>query len=82
MGYDAESWHLLERDIREQHLTEDAELRSSSPFGIKYNITAPLQGPNGESRWITTVGIIRPGEAFANLVTIEPARRQRGIADD
>lgn len=82
MGYDAESWHLLERDIREQHLTEDAELGSSSPFGIKYNITAPLQGPNGESRWITTVWIFRPGEPFADLVTIEPAKRRRSIADE
>jgi len=79
MGYDAENWQLLERDIREQHLTEGAERGSASSFGIKYNITAPLIGPNGATRWVTTVWIYRSGAEIADLVTIEPARRRRSI---
>lgn len=82
MGYDAENWQLLERDIREQHLTTGAERGSASSFGIKYNIIAPLVGPNGESRWVTTVWIFRAGEAFADLVTIEPAKRRRSVEDE
>jgi hypothetical protein len=78
MGYDAETWAVLEQDIRQQHLTANAERGTASPFGIKYTITAPLKGPNGATRWVTTVWIFRPGHDFADLVTIEPARRPRG----
>lgn len=45
MGYNAEKWWQLENDIREQHLTQRAEEGSASPFGIKYTITAQIQGP-------------------------------------
>lgn len=78
MGYDAEAWPILEQDIRQQHLTAKAERGAASPFGIKYTITAPLEGPNGETRWVTTVWIFRPGSDVADLVTIEPAQRPRG----
>ena len=81
MGYDAGKWQLLERDIREQHLTEVAERGSASPFGFKYNITVPLTGPNGASRWVTTVWISHPGAGVADLVTVEPAKR-RGRTED
>jgi len=82
MGYDADNWEVLERDIREQHLTQSAERGSASPYGIKYNITAPLKGPTGDTRWVTTVWIFRPGEAFAYLVTIEPAKRREDSRND
>lgn len=82
MGYNAEKWWQLENDIREQHLTQRAEEGSASPFGIKYIITAQIQGPSGESRWVTTVWIFRPGEDRAHLVTIEPARRRRSVQDE
>ena len=45
MGYNAEKWWQLENDIREHHLTQRAEEGSASPFGIKYTITAQIQGP-------------------------------------
>ena len=82
MGYDANNWQLLERDIREQHLTEYAERGSASSFGIKYNITALLIGPNGERRWLTTVWIFRSGTAVADLVTIEPAKRSGSVENE
>lgn len=82
MGYSADSWQLLERDIREQHLSEFVEKGSASPFGTKYNITALLIGPSGESRWITTVWIFRKGRSFADLVTVEPAKRRRNTENE
>ena len=77
MGYTADDWQQLERDIRDQHLTQSAESGQSSPYGRKYTITAPLRGPNGTTRQVTTVWIFRPGNDFAELVTIEPAARRK-----
>ena len=75
MGYSSEDWEQLEQDIRQQHLTQPAETGQVSPFGQKYTITASLQGPNGEQRWITTVWIIRPDQDWPEMITIEPAAR-------
>lgn len=55
MGYTAVNWRKMERDIREQHLTQPAEAGQPSPFGQKYTVTAPLVGPTGEARQLTTV---------------------------
>ncbi len=73
MGYLARDWQQLEHDIRAQHLTQPAEPGQLSPFGHKYTITAPLHGPTGEARQVTTVWIIRTGGSIPELVTITPA---------
>ncbi len=75
MGYTQSKWQELERDIREQHLSQPVELDQTTPFGRKYRITAVLQGPQGPSRQVTTVWIFRPGNDFAELVTLFPAAR-------
>ena len=77
MGYKREDWQRLERDIRQQHLSQPAESGRPSPYGKKYTITAPLRGPRGPARQVTTVWIFRAGNDFAELVTIEPATRQK-----
>jgi len=77
MGYGADNWQRLERDIREQHLSQPAVSGQPTPFGCKYTITAPLQGPKGLPRQVTTVWIVRSDSSFAELVTIEPAARER-----
>jgi len=76
MGYVAENWERLTNDIRQQHLSQSAEPGQPSIFGHKYTITAPIQGPIETPRWITTVWIFRPGQDFAALVTMEPAKRR------
>lgn len=77
MGYSAADWQRLERDIRTQHLNRPAEPGQPSLFGAKYTITGPFIGPSGEARWVTTVWIVRPGNDWAELVTIEPAPRRK-----
>jgi hypothetical protein len=77
MGYEANDWQRLEQDIRTQHLDQPAEPGNTSVFGRKYTITAPLRGPSGTSRRVTTVWIMRPDEDRADLVTVEPASRAR-----
>jgi hypothetical protein len=48
----------------------------------KYTITAPLRGPQGEVRQVTTVWIIRPNNDFPELVTIVPANRPKESEDE
>src|SRR6202165_4654144 len=55
MGYQQDSWMQLERDIRTQHLTQAIAAGKQSPHGLKYVITASLQGPVGAARQVTTV---------------------------
>jgi len=81
MGYTAEDWEKLERDIRAQHLSQPAEPGRESPFGHKFTVTAALQGPQGPARQVTTVWIIRPSNDYAELVTILPAARQEESED-
>lgn len=71
-GYAQKSWQVLEKDIREQHLSKDAKKGKSSPFGQKYAITAPLEGPNSVSIVVTSVWIFLEGEDAPRLVTLVP----------
>ena len=77
MGYEAGNWQRLEQDLRTQHLGQAAEPGSASPYGSKYAITAPLRGPLGTARQVTSVWIVRPHEDTPELVTIEPASRAK-----
>ena len=77
MGYTMANWEQLERDIRSQHLSQAAQSGKPSVYGRKFIITAPLHGPNGTVRQVTTVWIFRLDNDFAELVTIEPAARSK-----
>lgn len=77
MGYRQDDWQQLELDIRAQHLGQAMEPGKASAYGRKYTLTAPLQGPSGDARQVTTVWLVRPGNDFAELVTIEPAARRK-----
>lgn len=70
-GYTQASWERLEKDIREQHLSKDAKEGKLSPFGKKYDITAPLNGSNSIII-VTSVWIILKGEEVPRLITLIP----------
>ena len=78
MGYSRDRWQELADDIRSQLITRDAESGSPSPFGRKFTITGPLTGPNNRVvRQVTVVWIFRGDNDYAELVTIEPATRDK-----
>ena len=60
IGYRPESWEILETDLRQQHLTQEAEFSRATPHGDRYKIAAVLHGPRGsaniESVWQFDVG--------------------------
>ena len=75
MGYNQENYHILEVDLRNQHLTCDVQPGKVSIYGIKYEIVAPLVGPNGKKRVIRSVWMIRKGDSFARLITLIPEKK-------
>jgi len=76
IGYNQSNWEILENDLREQHLKSEATPGKSSPFGQKFEITAPIIGPNGEERMIKTIWMIKNNETFARFITLIPEKKQ------
>ncbi len=76
IGYDRSNWEIFEYDLREQHLTLEAIPGKSSPFGEKFEITAPIIGPNGEERMIKTIWMIKYNETVARFITLIPEKKQ------
>ena len=75
MGYNQENIHILEVDLRNQHLICDTKPGKVSIYGIKYEIVAPLVGPNGKKRVIRSVWMIRKGDTIAKLITLIPEKK-------
>ena len=75
IGYKQAQWQMLERDLREQHLSLEVLPGKQSIYGVKYEIVAPLTGPNAHQRWIRSIWMIRKGESVARFVTLIPEER-------
>lgn len=75
LGYSQDGFNRLEADLREQILALDAQAGWLSPYGQKYEILAPLTGPNGNTAWVRTIWIILTGETAPSLVTLIPAEK-------
>ena len=74
LGYSELQWEVLENDIRNQLLSNEAVKSEISEHGQKYSVKGVLTGPNGNSRTMVSVWIIRNGEEYPRLVTIYPHR--------
>lgn len=74
LGYTREEWTALERDLRSQILSLDAEETAPTRFGRKFIIRGSLTGPAGATSGVTTIWIIRFGEEEPRLVTAYPGR--------
>lgn len=75
IGYKQAQGQALEKDLREQHLSLEVLPGKQSIYGAKYEIVAPLAGPNGQRRWIRTIWMIRKGESVARFVTLIPEKQ-------
>jgi hypothetical protein len=72
-GFSLERPEELERDLRVQHLSLDAQRGKASPYGEKYEIVGPLAGPGGHVM-IRSVWIVRHGESAPRLITLIPEK--------
>jgi hypothetical protein len=75
LGYSQDTVLQLEADLREQVLSRDAQPGRASLYGQKYEILAPLTGPNGNTAWVRTIWIVLVGETAPRLVTLIPTEK-------
>jgi hypothetical protein len=57
-GYILDNWQQLERDLREQILTLEAQPTRKTKYGQKYQIVGSLICPNGRILKIKTIWIV------------------------
>ncbi len=70
-GYNLDNWQQLEKDLREQILTLEAQPTLKTKYGQKYQIIGSLICPNGRSLKIKTIWIVT--EETTKFVTLFPA---------
>ncbi len=70
-GYTLDNWQQLERDLREQILTLEAQPTLKTKYGQKYQILGSLNCPNGRILKIKTIWIVT--EQTTKFVTLFPA---------
>lgn len=71
-GYSAAHWQQLQSDIRRVHLKADVEVMRQTPYGMRYEIRAPLQTPGGRALMIRTIWQVDAGTDFPRLITLFP----------
>jgi hypothetical protein len=62
MGYRPDDWQRLETDIRAQHLAIEVDRVANSAYGTRYEIVAPLVGPEGRSVTFRSIWQIDTGK--------------------
>ena len=72
LGYTANNWQVLDRALREQHLTQAARLVETTRHGRKFEIRAILKGPSGQLAVVLSAWMIRPGDSVPRFVTAYP----------
>ena len=71
LGFSSHSWELFEHALREQHLTQEAEVGQTDDEGQAFTVRAILRGPAGQAS-VVSVWLFRTGEAFPRFVTTYP----------
>ncbi len=72
LGYDSKNWQQLANDLRLQHLQLDVLGERETLWGKRYDIVAPLTGPNGDTVLFHSVWQIDLGTDRPRLITMYP----------
>jgi hypothetical protein len=72
VGYNQRDWSRLQRDFLALAITMEVELTASDEHGRRFVGTGNLAAPNGWLLPVTTIWIIRSGEAAPRFVTAYP----------
>ena len=72
LGYRAENWQQLERDLRQQHLGEDFSIATKTAYGVCYEILALITSPTGKRVRFCSVWQIDQGTESPRLITMYP----------
>jgi hypothetical protein len=74
-GYTLENWQILERDLRNQILSENAVPTERTEFGQMYEIRGRLVGPKGKSLSVISVWITDSESGNTRFITMFPDKR-------
>jgi hypothetical protein len=72
LGYSVDNWRILDDDLRRMHVPEDVLTVRSTEWGIRYEIVAPLTGPNGDIVLMRSIWQIDVGAEAPRLITMYP----------
>ncbi|MCP4344575.1 MAG: hypothetical protein GY795_03490 [Desulfobacterales bacterium] len=76
-GYTPENWQVLEADLRNQILSENAESVERTEFGQIYEIRGRLVGPNRKSLSVLTVWMTDSETGNTRFITMYPDKKVR-----
>lgn len=71
-GYSGADWQRLERDLRDDHLSQEVVQVRQSSYGVRYEIRAPLHTPSGRLLVLRSIWQIDTGTVIARLITAYP----------
>lgn len=72
LGFSADRWEALRDALLELARTGEAVPGQASPFGLKFEIRATLQGPSGRQASVLTVWMVSNGQDFPHFITAHP----------
>jgi hypothetical protein len=72
LGFAQSDWRVLRDALLELARTGDASPGQPSPFGLKFEVRATVQGPSGRRAEIVTVWLVPNAQDFAHFVTAFP----------
>jgi hypothetical protein len=72
LGFAPDRWEALRDALLELARTGEAVPGQASPFGLKFEIRASLQGPSGRQANVVTVWMVANGQDFPHFITAHP----------
>jgi hypothetical protein len=72
LGYRAESPEILETHLRTQHLSQHPTRTSQNPYGLVYEIEAPITTPSGTTVRFCSIWQIDTGGEVPRFITMYP----------
>ena len=71
-GYNSANWKRLERDIKSQLLTHEAVFVEENQFGIVYEVTGKLKGPNNKRLNVRSIWMKEYESELTKFITMYP----------
>ncbi len=72
LGYQRQHWQVLANDIRTEHCVSEVVDQRDTIWGKRFEIVAPLTGPNGDTVLFRTIWQIDLGTNRPRLITMYP----------
>src|SRR5262249_24611546 len=72
LGYRSDAPHVLESDLRAQHLSLDVTRTQENAYGVVYEIVGPIRTPNGRRVQFCSVWQVDTGTDVPRFITMYP----------